>query len=200
MKGHARLAAPLLAFALLNGCVERRFVITVDQPGALVYCNGENVGVAGGPENGGVDKYFVYYGKYRFTIVKDGYVTLTTEELVATPWYEFPPLDFFSENVYPFRVSDVRRLHFHLEKQTPENGADLLNKANTLRQQGDLIQSPTQPPPSPGTTGSVPVIPGQPPVMPPAQPTGLPSTQPTGLAPALVPPGSSSGTGSSAPR
>jgi hypothetical protein len=208
MNGHARLAALLLALTLLTGCVERRFVITVDPPGAVVYCNGDNLGVAGLAPGGGLDKFFVYYGKYRFTIVKDGYVTLTTEELVATPWYEVPPLDFFSENVYPFRVSDVRRLHFKLEKATKENGANLLNQSLPLMEKTNQIVSPVAPPPPPGTTGCVPVILAQPTVVPPAQPsvlpptpaTGLPPTPPAGLPPASSPATSSSGPGNSALR
>jgi hypothetical protein len=200
MNGHARLAALLLALTLLTGCVERRFVITVDPPGAVVYCNGDYLGVAGSAPGGGLDKFFVYYGKYRFTIVKDGYVTLTSEELVATPWYEYPPLDFLSENVYPFRVSDVRRLHFKLEKATKGNAADLLNQSIPLMEKTNQIVSPAAPPPRPGATGSVPVIPAQPTVLPPTPASGLPPTPPAGLPPAPSPATSSSGTGNSTPR
>ena len=171
MKCPAHLIALLLAVGLASGCVERRFVITADPPGALVYCNGENLGLAGTPPTGGVDKFFTYYGKYRFTIVKDGYVTLTTEELIATPWYEYPPLDFFTENIWPFKVSDVRRLHFQLQPATKANAGDLLNKAEILRLQNNQIVSPLLPP-KPGTAGSAPVVPGQPPtgVLPPQGP------------------------------
>jgi hypothetical protein len=200
MNGHARLAALLLSLALLTGCVERRFVITVDPPGALVYCNGENIGVAGLPPGGGVDKFFVYYGKYRFTIVKDGYVTLTTEELIATPWYEIPPLDFFSENLYPFRVSDVRRLHFHLEKATKENASTLLDRSLPLMQRNNQIVNPLLPTPPPAPTDAVPAVPAQPT---PLLPTPTPATTPppaTMLPPVSAQPPISSGTGNSAPR
>jgi hypothetical protein len=191
MNAPARLAALLLALTLATGCVERRFVITVDPPGAVVYCNGENVGVAGVAPSGGVDKYFVYYGKYRFQIVKDGYVTLTTEELIATPWYEFPPLDFFSENLYPFRVSDVRRLHFHLEKATKENSAELLQRSIPLMQKNNQIVSPNAPQGQPGATSVSPLLPAQPP--------GTPPTPATGVPPVPVPLTSSSAPGSSTP-
>jgi hypothetical protein len=179
MNCHARLLGLVLAIGLLSGCVERRFVITTDPPGAVVYCNGEYVGLAGG-KDGGVDKFFTYYGKYRFTIVKDGYVTLTSEEMIATPWYEIPPLDFFTENVWPFKESDVRRLHFHLEKACPENASSVLDKSNVLRQQNDAIQSPLAP--KPGTAnGTVPIqIPPQPPApVPPVLP-GPPTPAPLG--------------------
>lgn len=193
---HTRLVALILAVGLLSGCVERRFVITTDPPGAVVYCNGEYMGLAGSPPAGGVDKFFTYYGKYRFTIVKDGYVTLTTEEMIDTPWYEIPPLDFFTENAYPFKQSDVRRLHFHLEKASPANAKELSDKANNLRTVTDQIVSPLLPP-KPGTpAGSVPVpIPAQP------TPPLLPGPTPVAVPPVpSIPPVSTSGPVSSAPR
>src|SRR5262249_10209746 len=58
----------LLACAgLLTGCVERRFVITTEPPGAIVY---DERGMPTGAAP--TDRTFVYYGDYQFTLVKDG--------------------------------------------------------------------------------------------------------------------------------
>src|SRR5262249_58004588 len=60
----------LLSAALLTGCVERRFVIESVPPTAQVLRNGQPIGFTP------VDSEFIYYGKYNFTLIKDGYETL----------------------------------------------------------------------------------------------------------------------------
>src|SRR5437868_4852974 len=88
---------------LLAGCVERRFVIESDPPGALVLVNGQPLGATP------VDGHFLFYGKYQFTLIKDGYETLQVEECFRAPWYQYFPVDFLSENIYPGKVEDIRR-------------------------------------------------------------------------------------------
>src|SRR5581483_5232398 len=58
------LCVAALCAGALTGCVERRYVITSDPPGAIVYCNGRQIGATP------VDDHFIYYGKYDFTLVK----------------------------------------------------------------------------------------------------------------------------------
>src|SRR5262249_32019669 len=94
---------------VLAGCVERRFVINSDPQGAVVFQNGQPLGAAP------ADNHFVYYGKYRFTLVKDGYETLVVDQDVPAPWYEYPGLDFISENLVPFTIRDRREFSYHLE-------------------------------------------------------------------------------------
>ena len=53
-------AALAFALATISGCVDRRFVIESDPPGAIVYLNDKWVGPTP------VDQSFTYYGKYRF--------------------------------------------------------------------------------------------------------------------------------------
>lgn len=119
---------------LLTGCVERRYLITSDPPGAIVYDEkGQPIGATP------VDRQFVYYGKYRFTLVKDGCQTHVVEEPIRPPWFEWFPLDFFSENLLPWTVRDVRRLHYALppaQLVTPES---VLQEAQQLRARGQEI-------------------------------------------------------------
>src|SRR4051812_1416091 len=89
--------------AVAAGCVERRFVIDSEPPGAMVL--DENNRLIGFTP---VDKPFVYYGKYQFKLVKDGYETLTVTEDVVVPWFERFPLDFFTENLLPINIRDIR--------------------------------------------------------------------------------------------
>ena len=126
----------LVAVALLGGlpgCVERRYVIESDPPGALVLVNGQPIGTTP------VDGYFQWYGHYAFTLIKDGYETQTFDQRLATPWFEYPPLDFFSENVYPGKVEDVRRLRYSLTPLTLVPTPDLLQQADQLRNRGRAV-------------------------------------------------------------
>jgi hypothetical protein len=125
----------LLAFTLLTGCVERRFVIESDPPGALVLMNGQPIGATP------VDGHFLYYGKYQFTLIKDGYETLQVEETFRHPWYEYVPFDFISENLYPGNIEDVRRPNiFRLcPKMQPRTDA-LFGQAEQLRTKGRSLQ------------------------------------------------------------
>lgn len=105
MKSRILCWAGLLLAGLAGGCVERRFVITSDPPGAIVY-DENNIPIGATP----VDKPFTYYGKYRFTLVKDGYQTMVVEENIRPPWYQYFLLDFLSENVIPYQFRDIRRM------------------------------------------------------------------------------------------
>ena len=118
-------------FALIPvGCVERRYVITTDPPGALVLRNGQQIGSAPADDN------FVYYGKYNFTIIKEGFETQQVEQDIKSPWYEYFPLDFFAENVWPWVVTDRREFHYKLEPKKVVNTTELLNGAQNLRNKG----------------------------------------------------------------
>jgi PEGA domain len=122
-----------LLLAALTGCVERRFVIESDPPGALVLVNGQPLGSTP------VDGHFVYYGNYTFTLVKDGYETLQVDQCIRSPWYQYPPLDFVSENVYPGKMEDVRRFRYALQPATQVNTQQLLQQAEALRNRGQQI-------------------------------------------------------------
>jgi hypothetical protein len=120
----------------LAGCVERRYVITSDPPGAVVLRNGQPIGATP------VDDYFVYYGTYNFTLLKEGYETLQVEQEIPTPWYECFPLDFFSENLVPHPIQDVRRFHYTLEPRQAVRTDQLLNDAQNLRNRGQSLGAP----------------------------------------------------------
>ena len=118
----------------LSGCVERRFVITTDPFGAVVY-NENEVPIGAAP----ADQAFTYYGKYRFRLVKDGYQTKIVEERIKAPWYEWPGLDFVSENLLPFTVRDIRRLHYKLDPIEAVPPERVRSEGELLRQRGLTI-------------------------------------------------------------
>jgi len=132
------LTVVFLAACCSSGCVERRFVITSSPPGAIVY-DEKNIPIGATP----VDKPFTYYGKYRFTLVKDGYQTTVIEENVKPPWYQFFLVDFISENVIPYRFRDVRRLGgdtgYPLQPLQIVAPEPVLQDADRLRERGRTI-------------------------------------------------------------
>lgn len=127
-----------LAVAALCGCVERRFLIESTPPGAMVYQNGQVLGPTP------LDLPFTYYGNYEFTLVKDGFETTNVSARIRPPWFQIFPLDFISENVYPFHVQDNRRLRFDMQPIAQPNTTELLNKASGLRERGRAIPTPPE--------------------------------------------------------
>ena len=145
------LGFALAIAAASTGCVERRFVVTSDPPGALVYRNGVPLGPAP------VDDFFVYYGDYDIMLVKDGYETLRAKVKINAPWYEYPPLDFVAENLFPYTIRDIReggQFHFQLQPLQAVRPDDVLKRANDLRGQGRQlgVQPEGEVPPPPRLT------------------------------------------------
>jgi PEGA domain len=144
MKRMTALGLMFLSAALLTGCVERRYVITSDPPGALVLRNGQPIGATP------VDDHFVYYGEYDFTLIKEGYETLQVKQRIPAPWYEFFPVDIVSEILVPWQIEDVRRFHYTLEPRHQVNTDQLLQDAQNLRNRGHSLPTlETAPPPTP---------------------------------------------------
>jgi hypothetical protein len=147
MRRLAWTGAVLLAAGLLSGCVERRFVITSNPPGAAVYRDGQLLGVTP------VDDYFIYYGKREYVLVLDGYETLKVEQPAPAPWYEIPPLDFVAENLWAFKIRDVRRPEpYQLQPLQVPNPNLILDRAGRLRNSGRALGTqPAQPAALPAT-------------------------------------------------
>ena len=127
------------ALTLLAGCVERRFVVETNVPGAQVYVNEVPVGPSP------ADARWDYAGKYQFRVVAQGFEPLERVERVRAKWYDYPPLDFVFETLWPFHIEDVRRYHFDLAPATQIRTDELLDSANNLRQQGQTLPPPKYP-------------------------------------------------------
>ena len=111
------------------GCIERTVSINTEPEGATVVLNDQEVGTS--PVKGP----FTWYGDYEIIIRKEGCETLRTHQKIATPWYEVPGIDLFTECFMPFTVHDDRELEtFVLQpKQYPTKEA-LLDDAAEMRE------------------------------------------------------------------
>lgn len=124
----------LLAAGLAGGCVERKFVIETEPPNVLVLVNNQPLGPS--PADGS----FVYYGRYNFTLMAPGYETMHATENVVAPWYQWFPLDFFFETLWPFEIQDVRRFHYQMVPLQIPNTADVEQRSRVVREQGRAIR------------------------------------------------------------
>jgi hypothetical protein len=160
--------------ALQTGCVQRRLTIRSNPPGALVYVDDYQIGTTP------VSTDFVYYGTRKIRLSLSGYETLTVMQPLPTPWYEYPGLDFFSENVVPGEIRDERVVEFQLQPQVIVPSPQLRDRAENLRHSAIAPRTPlgpVAPPLGPGTPGFAP--PGAPSYGPPAStPPGLPASPP----------------------
>ncbi len=127
------LTAALLCM-LSTGCIHRRMTIRSEPAGALVLLDGEEIGYT--PCS--VD--FTYYGTREITLIKDGYETLTVLQKVQTPWYQYPGIDFFADNLWPHKVTNRHEFSYRLQPQAIVPTQELLDRANSLR--GDVQVGP----------------------------------------------------------
>jgi hypothetical protein len=133
-----RLAAVLLLPVAVApfGCVERRYTVRSDPPGAMVIVNGEAIGPA--PASHG----FYYYGDREITLVLDGYQTKTVVQPVSAPWWDNYLTEFFTENLVPVTVRDEREFTYQLTlAQSPTEQA-LGGRAEALRDEARVLPPP----------------------------------------------------------
>jgi hypothetical protein len=114
----------------ISGCVERRYTIRTDPPGALVIANGEPIGTTP------VSKSFTFYGSRSFRVIKEGYETKDVIEKFSAPWYDNYLTEFFTENLNPYTFRDEVEFNYKLEPARPADKGELLNRAEATRING----------------------------------------------------------------
>jgi hypothetical protein len=136
-----RCRKPALAIGLvallgpLVGCVERRYTIRTNPPGALVIVNNEEIGPTP------VSRSFVYYGDREISLMLDGYQTQKIIQPVDAPLWDNYVTECFTENLIPYTFRDEREFNFQMAPSTVPTQNDLLARAENLRAVG------TAPPP-----------------------------------------------------
>src|SRR5215467_6691253 len=103
-KGWPAVASALTLVVGAAGCVERRYTIRTDPPGALVIVNKEEIGASP------ASRSFVYYGDREIDIYLDGYKPLHVIQPMNAPWWDNYVTEFFTENLIPVTFRDEKRL------------------------------------------------------------------------------------------
>ena len=131
LRGRWLVAVVALGSAIgLPGCVERRYTIRTDPPGALVIANGEAIGTTP------VSKSFTFYGDRTFRIIKEGYATKDVIAPFPAPWYDNIVTEFFTENVVPYTFRDEIEFNYKLEPAVPAEPNGVLSRAEATRVEG----------------------------------------------------------------
>lgn len=128
--------AATLAVASLGGCVERRYTIRSDPPGALVIVNSEEKGTTP------VSSSYAFYGKRSVRLVKDGYEPLEIVQDFEAPWYDNVLTEFFTENLIPYTFRDERTFTYKLKPEGTTDKTKLLSDAEALRAEATKIPRP----------------------------------------------------------
>lgn len=107
----------------------------------MVYVDKQPVGLT--PVSTG----FTYYGTRNIEIVKDGYRTEKFLRKIHAPWYQIPPLDLISDNLWPLESRDERIIDVQMtpEFDVPEDA--LIASGEQLRLQAGQGIAVTPPPP-----------------------------------------------------
>ena len=119
--------ATILLSVLASGCVRRTIRITSEPPNARVFLNDQELG----PTE--VSTEFLWYGDYDVVIRMEGYETLMTNWRLKRPWYQYIPIDFIAEVMWPGEFHDVHSRHFVLSRRVDPTSEELIERAQELR-------------------------------------------------------------------
>ena len=120
----------MLAVGALTGCVERRYTIRTDPPGALAIVNGEAIGTTP------VSKSFTFYGDRSVRLIKEGYETKDLVQPIKAPWYDNVVTEVFTENLNPFTFRDEVEFNYKLDPARPPDPNDVISRAEAVRTDG----------------------------------------------------------------
>lgn len=129
------LLLPLLAVVVIccqSGCVSRRMTIVSNPPGAMTVLDGKEIGYTPASAD------FIWYGTRNVTLIKDGYETRSELVTVSAPWYQWPVIEFFTDNFLPKRVTDRRIFNFDMQPKRMIPDDELRNRAKNLRDETRL--------------------------------------------------------------
>ncbi|MCX7431655.1 MAG: PEGA domain-containing protein [Planctomycetia bacterium] len=151
----------LLAVAALVpswGCVQRRMTIRSSPPGALVYVDDYQIGTTP------VSTDFIYYGTRKIRLIKDGYETLTVRQPFPIPWYEIFPLDFVTENLWPWEIRDERVVDLAMSTTASMPPESVVARAEQARLSAGSLPAPPPVPvvQQPMVAQPIPALPPQP--------------------------------------
>jgi hypothetical protein len=102
---------------LLSGCVERLVAVRSEPPGAILYVDGERAGETP------CDVPYVWYGTREMALERRGFKPVREMLPLRPPWWQIFPLDFVTDVLIPFTITDRLEVTYALEPE-PAAGAD----------------------------------------------------------------------------
>ena len=130
------LLAPTLIVIGLPGCVERRYTVRTNPPGAIVIANGQEIGRTP------VSVSHTYYGDREFTLMLDGYQTEKIIQPINAPWYDNYLTEFVTETMIPVTIRDERTFTYTLRPAENPPINELKGRAESLRSQAQSQPAP----------------------------------------------------------
>lgn len=125
-----RLSVTLcLLHSLCVGCVRRRLLVRTNPAGASVYVDKQLIGTSP------IATSTTFYGTREIEVVGDGYRTEKVFRKFNPPWYQIPPLDFFTETLWPWELRDERIVDITLVPNQIPASEELQTRAEGLRLQ-----------------------------------------------------------------
>jgi hypothetical protein len=182
----------LLGLMASVGCVRREIALLTTPPGATVEMDGQLLMterevidregevieiIRPVPRLTPIRLPFSWYGTHKFIVRKEGFARAEQVVHMRPPWYQHFPIDFFSDNVVPWTIKDIRTVSFDLEKEKSIRAASkeekealkkkLLGRADEFRKLArEKVKAPIPEPPTEG------------PPKPEAKPKAKPKTEP----------------------
>ena len=140
LKYKLTVLAVAIAIVSETGCVRRRLTVRTNPPGAMVHIDKQPIGLTP------VSTSFIFWGKRDFEVSRDGYRTERFLRKFSPPWYEIPPLDFFSETLWPFEKRDEHIVDLQLTPEPIVPNDALIASAERLRLQASQGVAVSPPP------------------------------------------------------
>ena len=72
---------------------------------------------------------FYHYGHYRIVVTKPGFEKVEKIERVRAPIYQYFPLDFIAEFLWPGKIRDERRFSYKLTRAKLPEADELIKRA-----------------------------------------------------------------------
>lgn len=121
---------------VLAGCVERRYTIRTDPPGALAIVNQEEIGPTP------ISRSFTFYGDRDIVLIKEGYQTQHIVQPITPAWWDSLATEFFTENLIPLTFRDEREYFYQMVPATNPPINDVVERGDTLRSIGQTAPPP----------------------------------------------------------
>ena len=112
---------------LSAGCVERKLTIVTQPENAVVWLNDEEIGTTP------VTVDFKWYGDYRVRIEKSGYMIVNTHQKLKPPLYDYFPIDFFAQHIWPGRIINHNVWNYTMMPYEAPNSEELVQAARAAK-------------------------------------------------------------------